>query len=151
MSWKYDLVPTKRYVLTRNAILALDHHYEQHTKCKATGLWYAWGREWIEFEQIHYLPDQDDRSLPPIYQVEVDTSNFITLTNDIEIHGFNERYRVDEDGTTIDWRAVSKQYDGIEVSPFIKECELYWYRALDIASGCCWQLDAIRKADKVIQ
>lgn len=52
-------------------------------------------------------------------------------------------------GRHIDWRAVSADYDGIEIAPYRQDRaawtdERAWYMNWDIASGCVWRPRGVR-------
>ena len=48
----------------------------------------------------------------------------------------------------IDWHAVAQAYAGIEIAPYCWslrfEYEFLWYYGWDCASGCVWELSAVR-------
>jgi hypothetical protein len=53
----------------------------------------------------------------------------------------------------IDWTAVAQDYDGIIIAPYLFNRRLdgpSWYYGWDAASGCVWNLNAIRKIEWMI-
>ena len=53
----------------------------------------------------------------------------------------------------IHWEKIKREYQGILIAPILRECygieKYYWYQDWDIASGCIWDLDAIRLIKRV--
>jgi hypothetical protein len=52
---------------------------------------------------------------------------------------FGKKYK---DGTGIDWPAVAKDYDGIEIKYNVHgwNKSIGWYYVWDISSGCIWNV-----------
>jgi len=91
---------------------------------KPDGLWYAMGSSWFD-----WCIGEDFGGLGKyIYEVELNPkANILFLTTKKEVFSFSEKY-VNKDRTFspftsiyIDWEKVSKDYDGIEVNPYIGE------------------------------
>jgi hypothetical protein len=160
--FRLDLSADKKYSVQRkiqpNQSIDLARKYDQydgkstHTsfyKWKPNGLWYAFGRRWIEFHPSFH---HEDHNLPPLFELEVDTSNFLKLTCEEEIFAFNKRYRLDdhESEFLVNWSEVASKYDGLEVAPFDRLfTDAWWYQSLDIASGCIWNLNTITYTKRV--
>jgi hypothetical protein len=90
------------------------------------------------------------------YSVCVDPTRVLSIHSAQELDTFTETFglvatKIDPDWLRygIDWAKVAQQYGGIEVIPYCYECRLdgissAWYCSWDVASGCCWDTDAIR-------
>jgi len=179
--FKFDLDSTKKYSLSRNAIIDLDFTYQQYSTRtfvtaaargikvnadtsnalypvgghKPEGLWYAFGRSWIDWRLAPSDRGTDDCNLHPLFELNVDTDNFIKLTCLKDIRRFHDIFGCIDTITgypdvTIDWVRVAAQYDGIEISPYDSHCcDLHWYKTYDIASGCIWNLKTIKNIIRV--
>lgn len=85
-----------------------------------------------------------------------DYANVLILGNVEEIRAFTNKYGNPpadapiylRRGNYIDWESVQKEYDGIIITPYqwtIRlDPEFSWYYGWDVASGCIWNLDAIK-------
>lgn len=163
----FDLNPQKKYSIQYSEAIDITFKYKQYPKFiweerfedgqlykrpmgghKPTGLWYAFGREWIDF---HPSCDVNDCDLPPLFEVDVDTSTFIKLTSPQDITAFHDQYYVKgELGREINWLEVSLKYDGIEINPFNRQySDLYWYRTFDVSSGCIWNLQKVKNIKRL--
>lgn len=160
MTCYLDLDSTKRYILTPFSYINKEEKYQQYATAqvvevkldncetslhmpvggiKPEGLWYAFGQSWIDYKLVW---DKLDSSY--IFEISVDKSNIITLSNHLEIEDFNATYGVGIDGKVINWLEVSKKYDGIEIVPFDPNySDLHWYQTFDVPSGCIWNLNSI--------
>ena len=53
----------------------------------------------------------------------------------------------------IDWAEVASKYDGIIISPYQwslrLDMEMMWYYGWDCASGCIWNISAIKELKEV--
>lgn len=165
MTCYLDLDPNKRYILTPFAEIDTLYRYTQYPTArtievvvndkisvpmpvggiKPEGLWYAFGQSWIDYKLAW---DKLEESF--IFELSLDKSKILTLTNPQEINAFNDTYRVGVDGKIINWLDVSKHYDGIEIVPFNSDySDCYWYQTFDVPSGCIWNLKAIVKTELV--
>lgn len=83
-----------------------------------------------------------------------DYANILILGNVDEIRAFAKEFGNPPPGWRlgpgyyIDWESVQKKYDGIIITPYqwsIRlDSEFSWYYGWDVASGCIWNLDAIK-------
>lgn len=126
---------------------------------KPRGLWYAFGKEWIEW----CLEEGGVRFLGSyVYAVTVDPAKVLTLSTLSELYEFTREYATsiytllslpsrgradDEFCRVIDWDRVAQTYSGVEVSPYHWEARLdpktFWYYSWDVASGCIWEPSAV--------
>ena len=116
---------------------------------KPPGLWYAAGNAWVEWCRSE-IPEWL-QGIRFCYQVDIDTTKILQLKNAEEIDDFTRQFGIEViPGLTrhigIDWHKVAKQFSGIEIIPYCWERRLEhaWYYGWDIASGCCWGIDAIK-------
>jgi len=119
---------------------------------KPAGLWYACGSSWDDWCQM-VMPDEIARS-PHVYQIEVNPSRILNIRNRDQLQGFNAKYGVSINSSgshLIDWRALEKDFDGIEICPYQPESryEPLWYHGWDVASGCIWGSGAFKSVKKI--
>ena len=124
---------------------------------KPRGLWYGFGREWIDYvEGNSELRHKRGRY---IYFVKVhNLKRVLQLSGIGDILKFSKEYADWRRGNSylIDWAKVTKRYSGIEINPHSDAAQRYangggggtfndlmWYRDWDVASGCMWDLNNI--------
>lgn len=127
--------------------------YKQCAGFKPSGLWYSvdgdWER-WCKDEQFAL------HRLNALHSLEVDTSRVLILSTIEDIDRFTETYQCNPcpnlklmPGHSIDWIGVASRYSGIEIAPYQWERRLhlgtFWYYTWDCASGCIWDLNAIKR------
>jgi hypothetical protein len=162
MTYKLPLNKENRYTVSTNHFVDLSVIYKQYASAtdvaiclpgtneillkpvggiKPQGLWYAFGREWLEFLNV-----ENDSNVSPVFELTIDTSNIIRLNTVDDIEEFNDTYGDGRLGDTINWLEVSRKYDGIEIYPFVRDYSaLWWYRSFDVSSGCIWNLRRIKQ------
>jgi hypothetical protein len=117
---------------------------------KPAGLWYACGGEWLKFTAEHIQHRLiEDRY---IYELRIDLSRVLRLRTQKAILAFDAEYgRPWEDDTVIDWARVAEQYAGVEICPYQGNLKmrLFWYYTWDVASGCIWDISAIRSVREI--
>jgi hypothetical protein len=113
--------------------------------CKPKGFWYdvdgSWS-EWCQSEMPHWIHDLK-------YEVDVSACNMLLLQDAISVLLFSRKFGVTDqfNHTSLDWKAVAKEFDGIEISPyqhslrFNDDCS--WYYPWDVASGCVWNVEKL--------
>ncbi len=123
----------------------------QETEKKPFGLWYGFDNSWLDWVRGRY----DYWQLSWLHTIEMDDSNVLRIENGIEIEAFTDEYS--EGGLAagprktrdIDWKKVSKTYSGIEIVPFLNDCntrvELFWYYGWDVACGCIWDPSVFKR------
>lgn len=144
-----------------------DYVYRDHEIASAVGkprgLWvsdeddHGW-RDWCESEEWNLagLAYETEFTLAP-------DANVLIISTDAEFKAFTAEYaaplfRPDEYVSIrmygIDWTKVAERYDGIIISPYRWESrfdiENFWYSGWDVASGCIWNLHAIRAGASVL-
>lgn len=124
---------------------------------KPLGLWLSddtdlgWA-EWCRSEEFH-LHGLEHRTQFTI----ADDANILHLSTVAEIAAFTDEWGTDDPYVPdlrwrrIDWVSVAERYDGILITPYQWEAryEFMWYSGWDVASGCFWNLDAIRELEAV--
>jgi hypothetical protein len=121
---------------------------EQRVGPKPSGLWYGIGDSWIKWVKS----EMEDWEYDNVFKVNLNEKNILKIPSIIELRLFDKIYGVGDDyGRMINWVEVAKDYDGIEIAPYIIEArfEYHWYYGWDVASGCIWNKDAITSIDKL--
>jgi len=108
---------------------------------KPNGIWYQINNSW---EKFCYKTKIYNKYIHNKYRYElyIDLNNILILNNKKKILNFIDKY----DNNGIDWNDVSRDYHGIEISPYIKHNELsshQWYMSWDTESGCIWNTKSI--------
>ena len=93
-----------------------------------------------------------------VYRLDINESRIKIIRNYEQLLAFDAEYGVDNDsriifesGRMIDWAKVAKDFDGIEIAPYVFEgrYKLQWYYGWDVASGCIWSNDVIKDIKKL--
>jgi len=131
-----------------------------HLMLKPRGLWYGINGEWHRWCKSNvkeYIKRYD-------YVIDLDMSKILCLRSSSDIRLFIDKYDFVPDifknvdfkhlSMWIDWQAVAKKYDGIEIDPyehnFMAAINMLWYYIWDCSSGCVWNKSAI-KSIKIIK
>jgi hypothetical protein len=129
-------------------------HDLAHQVGKPRGLWVsdesegAWGwREWCEAEgwNLDGLTFKTEFALTP-------EANVLIIDTPEALIEFDAKYATGSAYIArIDWSVVAEQYDGIIITPYQWEhrLEMMWYYGWDCASGCIWNLSAIRPLSQI--
>jgi len=120
---------------------------------KPIGLWYGIGSSWIDWVR-NEMPNLERDNL---FLLDIDSSRIKTISNDEELLEFNDKYKWNDssryDLRLIDWTKVAKDYDGIEIVPYLHKMRLersvFWYYGWDVASGCIWGDGVIKDIKKI--
>lgn len=118
---------------------------ESYTFDKPVGFWYALGDEWGQYLKRH--DKERYTSYDYIASIDIDYSNILKIDSSQKLEDFHKNYSVKRNfGPAIDWKKVSEDYKGIEIIPYRPEFRhIYlWYTMWDLASGCIWDLNAIK-------
>jgi len=127
---------------------------EQEIRMKPKGLWYGIGDSWLRWIKDE-MPDWEHDN---VYQLDINESKIKIIRNFNELVAFDKIYGVEnesrmffDNGRMIDWAKVAKDFDGIEIAPYIYEArfEYNWYYGWDVASGCIWSSDVIKDIKKL--
>ena len=124
--------------------------FGQEVGFKPQGLWYSCGSEWDDW--CRYEMPQWITGSPHVYRIEVNLSRMIVIRSDADFRDFDARYRVFQRGMSlIDWSAVARDYDGIEICPYQSKFRMSsdWYYPWDVASGCIWGSGAFKSVEPV--
>lgn len=140
--------------------------YIQALEWKPRGLWYSVeGNEdgWSDWCRYNEFCETD---LQIAHAVELDVERVVVIDNGASLLAFQREYcrphpilaefdkeyaelvGPDRHGV-IDWPLVATRYDGIEIAPYQYAHRMgsLWYNTWDCASGCIWNIDAIRSFD----
>ena len=142
-----------RIIMAKKDILPLKFPIKQRNRCpKPKGLWYAIGNEWIDWvrsEMPHWEGDY-------IYKLDLNSTKILFLETYDDIEKFTRKYKIDIDYSGVDvfdinWKEVSENYSGIEISPYQSSVrhKMLWYNGWDVASGCIWKKDGIESIVKI--
>ena len=119
---------------------------------KPQGLWYGIGTSWIDWVRSE-MPSWERNN---IFLIDIDESKIIKISNENELLQFNENYKSELENTSfslIDWKKVSKDYEGIEITPYLYKMRfdrrVFWYYSWDVASGCVWGNGVIKNIEKL--
>ena len=126
-----------------------DFKYSPQGLGKPKGLWISVGgdwKTWCEAERFN-LSGVKHRHVVTLTK----DANLLMITSASELDCFASEYgrRLYSDSSKtddIDWSRVSAQHQGIVISPYIwtRRLEMLWYYGWDCASGCIWDLHAIK-------
>lgn len=133
-----------------------DYPYSQKNRHnqKPHGLWlsdesdFGW-KEWCTAEdfKVDHLAYETKFTIKP-------GSNVLRLESESDIVGFHEEYSVLPDWyrsgdnrflRTPDWERVSREYDGILITPYYRLWDRFmtWHDCWDVSSGCFWNTDIL--------
>jgi hypothetical protein len=130
----------------------------------AMGLWFDLHCEWI---RAALTVGQDEIIKGRyLYQVDLGESRILRIATAADFDAFEEEYATLTAATVlwprslfaapkivqgrhIEWRAVARDHDGIEIAPYrvdrpARTAEHAWYGNWDIASGCVWRPRGVR-------
>lgn len=137
----------------------LTRTYDQEGKYKRgdkpCGLWlsdesdYGWS-EWCRQEEFV----DTDAQLRTDFRIRP-SANVLHLDTAQSILDFTQKWGIESghslfgwsNARDIDWPKISKQYDGILITPYQPVCHLdvRWYYFWDVASACIWNLDCLER------
>ena len=135
--------------------LVFDHRvvYEQVDQMKPRGFWYSAGSADDGWDDWCLGEEWNVDGLRYRSAVDVDLDRMLVLTDEASIRFFADEYSRPmsvrlPDFRSVDWPSVARCYAGIEVAPYCWSLRLepgfLWYYGWDCASGCVWDLSAIR-------
>jgi len=137
-----NITSDMRIHMSKTPIYKLEkRNYQQSIGMKPQGLWYGFGKEWIDWVESE-MPQWKGEY---IYNMNVNDSNILQIKDYSEIINFTNKYIMIPSTYHINWNKVSFNYDGIEINPYIWKArhEFLWYYGWDVASGCIWNLDKV--------
>ena len=166
---RLDLFTSGRYSVLSGPEVDLTRRYQQYSEetwieqpgikgngrfkpfggLKPSGLWYSFGRLWIDFHPS-FKKFADDTYMPPVVSLIVDQTKIFKVDNQQSIIDLNETFKSLRGNGHINWEKLARFYDGIEVSDYDKKkSDLSWYRSFDVSSGCIWSLKEIKHVSRV--
>jgi len=128
-----------------------DSVHSVYDTMKPIGLWYAFGTEWIDWCVTEHMGDWISDC--NVFKIYANPDAILQIKSDQDIVSFNNDFKGRKNDIWwsfgINWSEVAKQYSGIEINPYNWERRLdpqfTWYYSWDVASGCIWDLKAIKK------
>ena len=114
---------------------------------KPRGIWFqvdnSW-RDWCSNEMPEWLSKYKYE-----YELKIDYTDILVISNMLELKAFTTLYKQsNEIFESIDWKTVAKKYKGISIPTYLHSCRMdrrfFWYYPWDIASGCIWDVSAIK-------
>ena len=117
---------------------------------KPKGLWYACDKDWKE--RVQSRNPSWASGYQHKYLLEVNLNRMCVIRKKQELWMFTGKYGIEIGGEdAIDWVAVSKDYDGIEICPFqsSERLRVHWYYPWDVGSGCIWGSSAFKGVTEV--
>ncbi len=151
----YDLIKNKhsndRIIMSKYDTIDFDSNKvgEQEVGSKPKGLWYGIGDSWIRWVRS----EMEDWEQDNVFKLNINKTNILKISHILELKLYDRIYGMDYNGMRMmNWVEVAKDYDGIEIAPYIIEArfEYDWYYGWDVASGCIWNKDAITSIDKLV-
>lgn len=145
---------TDRVVMDKKEITSPKFPVEQkESSYKPSGLWYALGEEWINWcksEMPEWMGEY-------IYKLDIDMSKVLHIKNSSQLKIFTNEYKNEKSyheygsDCKINWKKVSENYNGIEISPYLYDMRMkyMWYYGWDVASGCIWNENVIKTIKRV--
>ena len=119
---------------------------------KPRGLWYAPGKDWIDWmstempkwlDEVNYV-----YALKPAYASGglESQGGVLQIRTERELRAFNNKFRFESEGSSVSeirWDDVADRWDGVEIVPHHRgarrDMNMMWYSSWDIASGCIWR------------
>ncbi len=122
---------------------------------KPKGLWYACGQDWKRFVQSEMPGWAGGYNYKYLLDLNLNRMKVIRTEREMEIFhmGYSSK-EVDHlihHPNAIDWEAVARDYDGIEICPYQSKfrMRLDWYYPWDVASGCVWGSGAFKGVTEI--
>jgi hypothetical protein len=153
----YNLIANKynnsRIIMSENDEINFKAKAQQsEPDTKPKGLWYGIGTSWIDWVKSE-MPSWERNN---IFSIDIDESKIIKISNENELLEFNENYKSEMENrplSLIDWKKVSKDYEGIEITPYLYKMRfdrrVFWRYGWDVASGCIWGNGVIKNIKKL--
>lgn len=123
--------------------------YHQSLASKPNGVWYGVDWAWLD-----WCKSETGWRYKNNIKLEVDERRLLILNTPFKVEAFSKKYETPYLNTSlkmIDWESVAKKYSGIEIAPYHYSLrfKLFWYYGWDVASGCIWDLNAIKSTKLV--
>lgn len=127
---------------------------------KPRGLWYSYRDEWYSY--CHNTPHLRYKLFEYryLYSIETISYNIKKIRNIEHFDDFTDEFGIKFDNEVrIDWENVSKNYDGIEIFPYIEKRTVdipfkgnilkSWYNDWHVSSGCIWNPTGCKSYDRI--
>tara|TARA_X000001382_G_scaffold120972_1_gene102919 strand:- start:24 stop:608 length:585 start_codon:yes stop_codon:yes gene_type:complete len=123
-----------------------DRTYEQGSRMKPNGLWYAKGNSWMEFvTEIMIMAEYAKY----VYAIGFDKSKILSITSGRQAERVTYMFKDHElsrkaNVSIVDWDRITKiGKAGVEFIPyergyFSADYTMAWYLGIDVPSGCIW-------------
>ena len=151
----------KRNNISKNKNIKIENNYTQTSGFKPNGIWYSYYSSWYKwivqeelynrlYKYIHHIKINNN-SLTTINKKDYNKIVVINTIKDFDI--FYKKYKIKIDKyNCINWILVSKDYGGIEITPYLLERrKIDWYNTFDVASGCIWNNKIIKEIKLVYE
>lgn len=135
-------------------------NWDRSFNWKPRGFWYEvnsdW-RRWLKGEGYgSYQVGNRTRRGMYLHRVHLHHCKVLKISSVEMLDAFDREYRTNKTSEIIsgimgldfslnevDWERLSRQYDGIEIAPYLWErrlsVDMRWYYSWDCASGCIWR------------
>jgi hypothetical protein len=113
---------------------------EQIKNYKPKGFWYEVDNDWQR-----WTDEEDFHCGEYVFKVELNDCNILLIDTLPKLDEFHSQFYIGDRLSLrgIDWAAVAKKYDGVEIAPYQWERRLaldfMWYYGWDCASGVIWE------------
>ena len=124
-----------------------DRTYEQGSRMKPNGLWYAKGNSWMEFVRTEMADMAEDAKY--VYAIGFDKSKILSITSGRQAERITymfKDYKLSRKAniSIVDWDRITKigkagvEFIPYERSYFSPDYSMAWYAGIDVPSGCIW-------------
>jgi hypothetical protein len=148
-----------------NHLLDVPPEAQSENGMKPRGVWFGIGSSWKDWVSTEYGNSSTDIQghFPTNKETAIvlkRNAKILRITSAKGLNEFTKKYPGEDEylkpiknveyglGRMINWKRVAKDYDGIIIAPYIASRRLSiqtpWYYGWDVASGCVWNIDAIR-------
>lgn len=123
---------------------------------KPNGLWYGINDSWNKYCKTHFPEWIYKNNFELI--LSIDNMLILQETQDIEVFSSKFSKVSKNNENIIDWKEVSKIYQGIEIFPYTKNKVRFekgwlnknpWYDAWEVSSGCLFTTQAIKQLNRL--
>ena len=145
-----------RYHLAHHPLTyVVQRPWVQDRGMKPEGFWYGVGDGWLRFLQQGGAPIRKLYARH-VHALRLDLTRVARLTTVAEVRAFHEKYRDQHahdaySKIVLDWRKVERDFAGIEIAPYQYalrfDHKVFWYYPWDVASGCLWDVDVIKRVE----
>ena len=124
-----------------------DRTYEQGSRMKPNGLWYAKGNSWMEFVRTEIMIMAEDAKY--VYAIGFDMDKVLSIKSGRQAERVTYMFKDHElsrkaNISIVDWDRITKiGKAGVEFIPyergyFSRDYSMAWYSGIDVPSGCIW-------------